>query len=122
MLLLPLPLLLLLVRLKLACLIPWRAPPWVTLCNIYHQYTPNVSINIPAPAGSVMGKGWLNNQDVFFQVFLHVSLDVVPMILAFHGMVGDDNTAIEGARICLAIGLGLESDSSLHLDGVYRYL
>ena len=69
-----------------------------------------------------MGKGWLNNQDVFSQVFLHVSLDVVPMILAFHGMVGDDNTAIEGARICLAIGLGLESDSSLHLDGVYRYL
>ena len=64
--------------------------------------------------------GWLKscNQDVFFQVFLHVSLDVVPMILAFHGLVGDDNTAVEGARICLAIGLGLENDCILHFDGV----
>ena len=41
-------------------------------------------------------------------MLLHGSLDVVPLILAFHGLIGDDNTAVEGARICLAIGLGLE--------------
>ena len=43
--------------------------------------------------------------DVFFQVFLHTSLDVVPMILCFHGMVGDDNAAVNDCRICLGIGV-----------------
>lgn len=42
--------------------------------------------------------------DLFFQVFLHGSLDVAPVILCFHGMVGDDNEAVFACRICLFIG------------------
>lgn len=43
--------------------------------------------------------------DVFFQCFLHISLDLVPFILLLCGINGTESVSVTCCHICLAIGI-----------------